>query len=120
MQDLKWVVKEILDCGLMEVEMLLKTEIDIAGTVQYIKEEGLDLNMATLFTEAFRNKVTEEFDFNRIPGVNEDDFDIYYNGALDTHILLKGSKADFYREHFPEQLDEIETYMDMDFEETYA
>ena len=118
MQDAKWVLKEILDCGTMEVDMLLESEIDVLETVQYITNEGLTLNIATLFEEAFRNKVMDVFRYNNnVPEYCEADFEIYYNGALDTHIYIKTGKYQLYKEKYPELIEEIENYMDMEFYE---
>ncbi len=113
MQDPKNVIAEILNCGQYEVNMLLKTEIDIAETVQIITENRDTLNMCNLYLTAFYEKVSDVF-YN-IPEYHEDDFEIYYDGALGTHIYLKD--YDYYHEMYPQLIDEIETYMDMEFEE---
>ncbi len=115
MQDLKWVVEDILKCGSMEVDMLLETEIDIANTVQIITENGDSLDIETLYSVAFYEKVLDVF--IEVPEYYEDDFEIYYNGALDTRIYIKNDKYDFYHEKYPELIDEIETYMNMEFQE---
>ena len=98
--------------------MLLESEIDISRTVQYITEEGLQLNIATLFEEAFKDKVMDVFQYdNDVPEYNENDFEIYYNGALDTRIYIKTGKYQLYKEKYPELIEEIENYMDMEFYE---
>ena len=118
MQDLRRIIADILGCGNWEVDMLAESNIDIASTVQYIVEEGLPLNMCSLYYEAFKNKVTEEIDFNRDKGADENDFEMYYNGALDTHIYIKNGKYSWYKENYPGIIDSIEDYMNMEFEES--
>ena len=114
MQNAKEVLKDILGCGYQEVDMLLETEIDVASTVQYITEEGIGLSAYTLFCEAFMNKVCEVFDYD---SEKQRDFQIIYNGALDTHIIINNGKWDYYHDNFPEEIEEIESYMNMQFEE---
>ena len=117
MQEAKNVIKEILDCGIFEVDMLLESDIDVYETVQYIINEGLTLDMAHVFIEAFWNKVVEVFrDDNRVAEFDENDFYIYYNG-MDTNIYIKTGKYQMYKEKYPKLIDELENYMDMEFDE---
>ena len=109
------VLANILDCTMSEVDMLLETDIDIASTVQCITENGYELNMATLYDTAFHSLVWDML--AHLPEFDEYDFELYYNGSQDTHMYIKGTKADYYREKTSFELDEIENIMNMEFGE---
>ena len=116
MQDARTVLKDVLNCTYMEVDMLLQTNIDISTTVQYLTEEGIGLSMANLYYHDFHNEVCDRL--QDLALFKESDFQLYYNGTQDTHIYVKGSKAKYYWNNAPEAMDEIENIFDMEFEET--
>ena len=118
MQNIKCVLADILNCGLGEIDMLLETEIDIGSIVQTITENNDSLNIESVYMTAFYEKVYDVFYYDRkAPEYHEDDFEIWYNGVLDTHIYIKNGKYNFYHENYPDEIKAIEEYMDMKFEE---
>ena len=110
MQDPKVVLSDILNCSTAEVDMLLKTKIDIGNCVQALVENGYEVSIRMLYYEAFINKILD-------CSTTVSDFDIWYNGTQDTHIYICNGMYDWYKENCPEMIDDIEDYMDMEFEE---
>lgn len=117
MQDAREVLAQVLNCGTDDIDMLLETEIDISNVVRMITENGYVLDLESLYCHAFDEILYSEFVMGNVQDYNSDDFSIQFN-YLDTHIYIKGNRADFYRENFPEILDAIEDYMDLEFQET--
>lgn len=107
-QEAKTILRNLLFTGDAEIENLLNSEIDIEGEIRALAENAEDIEYNNLMHHAFWHKVNMLFD-------SSEDFNIVCNG-LASSILIKEEKYDYYREHFASELEEIEDYMNMEFE----
>ena len=107
-QDAKTVLRNLLFTGDAEIENLLNSEIDIEGEIRALAENGECIEYNNLIYHAFWHEVIMLFGSSK-------DFDIVCN-SLASSILIKEDKYEYYREHFASELEEIEDYMNMEFE----
>ena len=107
-QDAKTVLRNLLSTGNAEIENLLNSEIDIEGEIRALAENGECIEYNNLMHHAFWHKVMILFD-------SSEDFDIACNG-LASSILIKEERYEYYRKYFASELEEIEDYMNMEFE----
>lgn len=107
-QEAKIVLRNLLSTGDAEIENLLNSEIDIEGEIRALAENGECIEYNNLMHHAFWHEVIMLFGSSK-------DFDIVCNG-LASSILIKEEKYDYYKIHFASELEEIENYMNMEFE----
>lgn len=118
MQKLSYIMIDLLHCDFKELEMLLKTNIDIPNSINLIVEDRKEINIKNVYSYGFNYIVFDVF----IPIFDDDpfaidvtDFKINYDG-LDTYIYINPQKYDYYWNNYSDYLIEIEKQMMISFE----
>ena len=106
------ILKDILGCGYMELDMLFNSNIDVYSTIETLKEKEYEIDMGNILRTAFTDKVYDLF-YDK-DGWDSWDFEIDYNGIA-TRIILK--RYSFYQENYPDEIKELEEYMGMELYE---
>lgn len=126
----------ILKCGSDDLSLLENSNADFEEIVEYLKDNGVDVNLQSIVTEMYENakndffeKVNqrienlktesnltkeEKLELDDISNLSEDDFSFYFN-CLDTHMSIINN-LEIYEKYFEEKIDAFEDYTGFNLE----